>query len=98
MNIIQRKEADKLILSLEGRLDSISAPELDDSIADMLWRISELVIDMKELEYISSAGLRVLLRAHNIMSNQGTMKITGVNETVMSVLEITGFADALNIE
>lgn len=98
MNIVQKRDSKKLTLILEGRLDSTTAPELDDSIADILFGAEEVVFDITKLEYISSAGLRVILRAHKIMSTQGTLKIAGANESVKEVFYITGLEEILDIE
>ena len=84
--------------ALEGRLDTSSAPELEQALKDALPGLSELTLDLEKLEYISSAGLRVLLAAHKAMSRQGTMKVRHVNETVMEVFAVTGFSDILTIE
>lgn len=98
MNINQNREAEKLTVAIEGRLDTTTAPIFENELEDMLNGVTELVLDMTELEYISSAGLRVILKIQKIMSNQRKMKIIGVNESVMEVFEITGFSDILNIE
>ncbi len=98
MNIIKNLEGSKLEISLEGRLDSITAPELDNLFKNSLQGITELVIDLKELEYISSAGLRALLVANKIMDRSGSMKVRNVNELVMEVFKVTGFSNILNIE
>ncbi len=98
MNIIKNLDGSKLEISLSGRLDSITAPELDSLFKNSLQGITELVIDLKELEYISSAGLRALLVANKIMDKSGTMKVRNVNELVMEVFKVTGFSNILNIE
>ena len=87
-----------LTLKLEGRLDTVSAPELETEVGDRLDGVRELTLDMAQLQYISSAGLRVLLAAQKRMNRQGQMRLTGVGEVVMEVLEVTGFADILTIE
>lgn len=92
------KEGEKLSVLIEGRLDTTTAPEFEGSIAENLNGISELVLDMTKLEYVSSAGLRVILKLQKTMSKDGKMTLTGVNESVMEVFEITGFYDILNIE
>ena len=79
-------------LSLTGRLDTITAPELESELKELLPGVKELVLDFEKLEYISSAGLRVLLSAQKIMSKQGEMRITHVNETIMEIFEVTGFS------
>ena len=83
-------------LSLEGRLDTTTAPELDSLLAENLMGVNTLTIDCTDLVYVSSAGLRVLLATHKKM--KGAMKLTNVNELVMEVFEITGFTDILVIE
>lgn len=97
--IIQKTlEQDTLTISLEGRLDTSSSPQLEDALAASLNGVRELVFDMAKLDYLSSAGLRVLLSAHKRMSEQGGMKLRNVGETVKEVFEITGFSDFLDIE
>ena len=85
-------------LKIIGRLDTTTAPELEATIDGCVAGIKELVLDCGELEYISSAGLRVILKAQKLMNAQGNMKLTHVNETIMEVFDITGFADILTIE
>ena len=97
MTINKNLEADKLTLAIEGRLDTSTAPELEDALAD-LTGIKELVLDFADLEYVSSAGLRVLLSSQKTMNSQGSLLIKNVNDTIMEVFEITGFADILTIE
>ncbi len=98
MTIKQTNENGKVTLALSGRLDTVTAPELEAALDSALEGASELCFDFNELEYISSAGLRVLLKAQKIMNAKGKMKITGVNETIMEVFDITGFVDILTIE
>ena len=81
-----------------GRLDTTTAPELEAAIDGCAAGIKELVLDCSALEYVSSAGLRVILKAQKLMNAQGGMKLTNVNETIMEVFDITGFADILTIE
>lgn len=88
----------KLTVALEGRLDTTSSPELEKSLQESLDGVSELIMDLSGLEYISSAGLRVLLSAQKIMMKQGSMKVIHVNETVMEIFEVTGFVEILTIE
>ena len=88
----------ELNIKLTGRLDTTTSPELEKELKDSLDGITTLIIDMTELEYISSAGLRVLLSAHKIMSAQGSMKLVNVNEIVQEVFDVTGFSDILTIE
>ena len=85
-------------LKIVGRLDTSTAPELEAAIDGCVAGIKELVLDCSELEYVSSAGLRVILKAQKLMNAQGNMKLTHVNETIMEVFDITGFADILTIE
>ena len=98
LNIEKKKEGSKLELVLAGRLDTTTAPELEKELKASLDGVDELVFDMASLEYISSAGLRVLLSAQKIMNQQGTMKVLHVNETIMEIFEVTGFSDILVIE
>lgn len=98
MNIIKNIENGKVVLAIGGRLDTTTAPELEKELENLLSEVKELVFDMSELEYISSAGLRVLLKAQKIMNVQGIMKVIHVNESIMEVFEITGFLDILTIE
>ena len=88
---------ENLCIALEGRLDTSTAPELEAAVSN-LDGIKNLEFDFEKLEYVSSAGLRVLLATQKVMNSQGGMKITHVNETIMEVFEITGFADILSIE
>ena len=98
MNINKNQNGSALEIALEGRLDTMTAPELEAELNNSLQNADSLVLDFGELEYISSAGLRVLLSAHKAMSNKGGMKVTNVNEIVREVFEVTGFADILTIE
>ena len=87
-----------ITLKIIGRLDTTTAPELEAPVDGCIAGFKDLVMDCSELEYVSSAGLRVILKAQKLMNAQGTMKVMNVNETIMEVFEITGFADILNIE
>ena len=98
MNINKALDGNRLTVSIEGRLDTMTAPELEAFLKDSLEGVTELVLDCKALDYISSAGLRVLLSTQKRMNMQGSMKVTGVNETVNEIFEITGFSDILTIE
>ena len=98
MTIEIKKQAKETTIEVTGRLDTITAPVLEKTIADNVDGIQSLVLDFKGLEYISSAGLRVLLAAQKKISVIGTMKLISVCEEVMEVLEMTGFADILTIE
>lgn len=98
MLIHQSREADQITLTIEGRLDTMTAPELENVLGEIPNAVSDLVLNMTNLEYVSSAGLRVILKAQKVMSRRGTMTLTGVNESIMEVFEITGFADILTFE
>lgn len=98
MKIIKNQNGGSLTIALEGRLDTSTAPELEQAIKGSLDGVTELVMDFARLDYISSAGLRVLLSARKTMSKQGSMKVIHVNEMVMEVFEVTGFSDILTIE
>ncbi len=87
-----------LIIAVEGRLETTTAPELEAVIKSELDGITELTFDFAKLDYISSAGLRVLLTAQKTMNRQGKMTITGANDIVMEIFDVTGFSDILNIE
>jgi len=97
MKIEKTQNEKKLVVALSGRLDTMTAPQLEDELKKSLDDISELVIDLGALEYISSAGLRVLLSAYKTMRSKGSMKITNANEIVQEVFEVTGFSDFLPI-
>lgn len=88
----------KMVIELFGRLDTTTAPKLDGYLRDSLEGISELCVDMQQLEYISSAGLRVLLAAQKKMDKQGKMIVTGCREEIIEILDITGFSEILTIE
>ncbi len=98
MTIEIKKNAEETTIKLVGRLDTITAPALDKTINEDIADAKNLVLDLKELEYISSAGLRVLLSAQKKFQKLGYMKVTNVCEEIMSVFEMTGFADILTIE
>ena len=98
MTIEIKKNTEGTIIKLAGRLDTTTAPALDKTINEDLADTKNLVLDVKELEYISSAGLLVLLGAQKKMQKAGSMKVINVCEAVMEVFEMTGFADILTIE
>lgn len=98
MTINKKIEQTKICLSLVGRLDTTTAPELEKELENSLNGVEELELDFEGLEYISSAGLRVVLKAQKIMNRNGSMKVTGANEVIMEVFEITGFSDIITIE
>ncbi len=97
MTIEKKVNGTALEIALEGRLDTMTAPELEAELNQSLGGVETLTLDFSRLEYISSAGLRVLLTAHKMMSDKGGMQITNVNEIVQEVFEVTGFADILEI-
>ncbi len=88
----------KAVFALEGRLDTVTAPDLEKELKASLDGVKELILDFEKLEYISSAGLRVLLAAQKAMAKQGAMKITHTNEMINEIFEVTGFADILTVE
>lgn len=88
----------KVTFTLWGRLDTLTAPDLEKEIMASIDRISELIIDFKGLDYISSAGLRVILSSLKLMNKQGSMKLVNVSDQVMEILEVTGFTEILTIE
>ena len=98
MNIIKTTEGTTLNLALEGRLDTTTAPQLEAELKGSMDGITELNMDFEKLEYLSSAGLRVILAAQKTMNKQGKMVIRHVNETIREVFEVTGFIDILTIE
>ena len=97
MTILKNREGDKMILALEGRLDTTTAPQLEHEIREGLDGVTDLEFDFQNLAYISSAGLRVMLSAQKIMNKQGNMMLRNVNHDVMEIFHITGFADILHI-
>ena len=98
MTIEIKKNANETIIEIVGRLDTITAPVLENTINENMGNIKNLTLDLKGLEYISSAGLRILLGTQKRMQKIGSMKLINVCEVVMEVLEMTGFADILTIE
>ena len=98
LKIDQKGVGSKLTVAIEGRLDTVTAPQLEGQLKEALGGITELVIDAEKLEYISSAGLRVLLSAQKTMSKQGSMVVKNVSEEVNEIFEVTGFSDILTIE
>ena len=98
MTIETEKKSEAAILKIAGRVDTTTAPALEEAIAQLDADVKDLQLDMTGVEYISSAGLRVLLAAQKKMQKIGTMKLTGVCDSVMEVFEMTGFADILVIE
>ena len=98
MTITKKQDAGKLTVELEGRLDTATSPQLEAELRTSVNGITELVFDFEKIDYISSAGLRVLLAAQKVMNKQGEMKIKNVKPEIMDIFEVTGFIDILNIE
>ena len=98
MQITTNKTDNTLEILVSGRLDTTSSPELDACIAENAQGITELVLNLKDMPYTSSAGLRVMLKAQKLMNQQGSMKVINVQPDVMEIFDMTGFADILTIE
>ena len=98
MKINKTKNGSALVIALEGRLDTTTAPDLEQELKTSLDGVTDLTLDLTDLDYISSAGLRVLLSAHKTMMKQGQMKVTNASEIVKEVFDVTGFSDILTIE
>ena len=98
VNINTTQDGTTLNVAIVGRLDTTTAPQVEQELSDQLDGITDLVLDCAELEYISSAGLRVFLGLHKLMTAKGTMKVVNVNDTVMEIFEVTGFDGILTIE
>ena len=98
MTIEKKINQEAVTLIVSGRLDTQTAPELENELDSVLSGLKDLTFDMTNLEYVSSAGLRVILKAQKAMNAQGSMKLTGVNDSIMEVFDITGFLDILTIE
>ena len=98
MTIEKTLNASELTVKVGGRLDTTTAPELEASLNESYNGVTKLVLDFSALEYLSSAGLRVLLSAQKTMNKQGEMVVKNVNETIMEIFEVTGFCDVLTIE
>ena len=98
MTINKTKTGSALTVALEGRLDTTTAPQLDSFLKEELPGVTDLTFDFAQLDYISSAGLRILLSAQKVMNRQGNMKIVNVSEILMEIFEVTGFVDILTIE
>lgn len=98
MKINTTKENDKIIIAVDGRIDSTTAKDFESAIKKDVTENSDLIFDFKDLAYISSAGLRILLGTQKLMSRQGKMKIINVNEVVNEIFEVTGFSYILDIE
>lgn len=98
MNLIKTRNGSELTIALDGRLDTTTAPELDQVLNESLGEITSLVFDLEKLVYISSAGLRSLLVSQKVMNKKGSMKIRNANPSVMEVFTVTGFSDILTFE
>ena len=97
MTITKTQDADKLTIALEGRLDTTTSPQLEGELRTAVNGVTELTFDLEKLDYISSAGLRVLLAAQKVMNRQGEMKVVNVKPEIMDIFDVTGFVDILNI-
>ena len=98
MTITKNQDGGKLTVALEGRLDTSTSPQLEAELRSAVNGVKELTFDLQNLDYISSAGLRVLLAAQKVMNRQGGMKVTNVKPEIMEIFEVTGFVDILKIE
>ena len=98
MTIEKTRNGNELIIALEGRLDTTTAPQLEAAFKESADGVEKLIFDFAALEYLSSAGLRVLLASQKVMNKQGEMIIKNVNETINEIFEVTGFVDILTIE
>lgn len=98
MNIIKKQEGTTLTIALEGRLDTVTSPQLEGELRTAVNGVTDLIFDLSALEYVSSAGLRVLLSAQKVMSKQGKMTIRNVKPEIMDIFDVTGFVDILNIQ
>ena len=98
MTVTKQMDGDILKVALDGRLDTLTSPELEAELKDSLAGVGELIFDLEKLEYISSAGLRVFLSAYKLIGKPGCVKAVNVNDTVAGVFEVTGFDEILDIE
>ena len=98
LNIKKEADGSKLTMNLEGRLDTTTAPQLEEEVKGSLANVTELVMNIGELQYISSAGLRVLLSAQKTMNKQGSMVVKNASDEVKEIFDVTGFSDILTIE
>lgn len=98
MTINKEINGKALVLSVGGRLDTTTAPELEASVKEVIDDVNDLTLDLKELEYVSSAGLRVILSMQKAMNKQGQMVVTNVSPDIMEILDVTGFSDILTIK
>ncbi len=97
MNITKNRDGEKLLVQVEGRIDTVTAPEFESFMKENLEGVTDLTLDLSSLEYISSAGLRRILQTQKQMNRQGKMVVENVNETVSEIFEVTGFSDILTI-
>ena len=98
MELVKNQNANELVIEVIGRLDTTTAPQLENEVKNSLDGIESLILDFAKLEYVSSAGLRVILAAQKKMTAQGSLTVKNVNDDIMEVFEITGFSDILTIE
>lgn len=98
MTIEKVVNGEELVVCVEGRLDTMTSPEFEKELKPAMEGMSEVVLDFKDLEYISSAGLRVLLSAQKVMMRQGSLVIRNCSDEIMEIFEVTGFTDILTIE
>ncbi len=98
MEIKKEQNGNELTVSIIGRLDTTTAPQLEAELRGGVTGVEKLILDMKDLEYLSSAGLRVILAAQKVMNKQGEMVVRNVNDTIREIFEVTGFIDILTIE
>lgn len=98
MEIRKEKNGNELTVTVIGRLDTTTAPQLEAELRESINGVGKLVLDMKDLEYLSSAGLRVILAAQKVMNKQGEMVVRNINDTIREIFEVTGFIDILTIE
>ena len=98
LNITKKIENETAVFELEGRLDTVTSPDLENELRAAMESVRTLILDFEKLSYISSAGLRVLLSAQKIMNGKGEMKVLHVNNTIMEIFEVTGFSEVLTIE
>jgi len=98
MTVNKEFQDKKLVIAVEGRIDTMTAPDLEKEVKESIDGVEELIFDFEKLDYISSAGLRVLLSAQKIMNKQGSMKVLHTNETILEIFEVTGFTDILTRE
>ncbi len=98
MEVTMQKDGDKLTMAVEGRLDAMTTSEFEKTLRKNIEGVAELILDLAELEYLSSAGLRVVLYAQKVMDAQGTMKVRNARQDIMDIFVVTGFSDILTFE